>query len=147
MRETIRGGKVIALAASTKKTTKKTITIASKTATIPAGSTKTITLTLNGAGKRLLAKHHPLKAKLTVTQSRKTVTEQDHHPQNQHQEEEALTATHSPQPRQPPRLAADITHRSLTPCRQLLPMKRSGPNSILVRLGRPDLVGLAVDGG
>ena len=74
--ETIRGGKVIALAASTMKTktTKKTITIASKTATIPAGSAKTITLTLNGAGERLLAKHHPLKAKLTVTQSRKSVT-------------------------------------------------------------------------
>ena len=75
VRETIRHGKVIALAAST-KTTKKTITIASKTATIPAGSTKTITLTLNGTGKQLLAKHHPLKAKLTVTQSRKTVTSQ-----------------------------------------------------------------------
>jgi hypothetical protein len=75
--ETIRGGKVIAVAASKttkKKTTKKTITIASKTATIPAGATKTIKLTLNGAGKRLLAKHHPLKAKLTVTQARKTLT-------------------------------------------------------------------------
>jgi lipopolysaccharide export system protein LptA len=71
--ETIRRGKVIALAAST-KTTKKTITIASKTATIPARSTKTIKLTLNGAGKQLLAKHHPLKAKLTVTQSPRTVT-------------------------------------------------------------------------
>ena len=76
VRETVRRGKVIAIAAlSTKtKTIKKTITIASKTATSPAGSTKTITLTLNGAGKRLLAKHHPLKAKLTVTQSRTTVT-------------------------------------------------------------------------
>jgi hypothetical protein len=75
--ETIRHGKVIALAASTKtkkKTTKKTITIISKTATIPAGATKTIKLTLNRAGKKLLAKHHPLKAKLTVTQSRRTVT-------------------------------------------------------------------------
>jgi hypothetical protein len=77
--ETIRRGKVIALAASTKtktkkKTTKKTITIISKTATIPAGATKTIKLTLNAAGKKLLAKHHPLKAKLSVTQSGKTVT-------------------------------------------------------------------------
>ena len=71
--ETIQSGKVIAIAAST-NTTKKTITIASNTATIPAGSTKTIKLTLNGAGKQLLAKRHPLKAKLTVTQSRKTVT-------------------------------------------------------------------------
>jgi hypothetical protein len=71
--ETIRRGKVIAVAAST-KTTKKTITIVSKTATIPARSTKTIKLTLNRAGKQLLAEHHPLKAKLTVTQSRKTVT-------------------------------------------------------------------------
>ena len=43
VREPIRRGKVIALAAST-KTIKKTITIASKTATIPAGSTKTIRL-------------------------------------------------------------------------------------------------------
>jgi len=77
--ETIRGGKVIAVAASTKtskkkKTTKKTITIASETTTIPAGATKTIKLTLNRAGKKLLAKHHPLKAKLTLTQSRKTVS-------------------------------------------------------------------------
>ena len=79
VRETIRSGKVIAIAASAKKTIKKkTIkkktTIASKIATIPAGGTKTIKLTLNPAGQRLLAKHHPLKAKLTVTQSRKTVT-------------------------------------------------------------------------
>ena len=76
--ETIRRGKVVALAASTKTTkkkpTKKTITIASKTATIPAGATKTIKLTLNRAGKKLLAKHHPLKAKLTITQARKTLT-------------------------------------------------------------------------
>ena len=79
--ETIRGAKVIAVAASTKtkikskkkKTTKKTITIASKTTTIPAGATKTIKLTLNAAGKKLLARHHPLKAKLTITQSGKTL--------------------------------------------------------------------------
>jgi hypothetical protein len=84
--ETIRHGKVIALAASTKtkgkgkgkgkRTSKKTITIISKTATIPAGKTKTIKLTLNAAGKKLIAKHHPLKAKLAVTQSSKTVTHQ-----------------------------------------------------------------------
>jgi len=78
--ETLRRGKVIALAASgsrkttKKKTTKKTITILSKTATIPAGATKTIKLTLNSAGKKLLGKHHPLKAKLTITQTRKTLT-------------------------------------------------------------------------
>jgi hypothetical protein len=76
--ETIRGGKVIAVAASTKtmtkKTTKETITIISKTATIPAGATKTIKLTLNAAGKKLLAKHHPLKTKLIITQSPKTLT-------------------------------------------------------------------------
>jgi hypothetical protein len=80
--ETIRRGKVIALAASTKKpskkptkkTTKKTITIISTIATIRAGATKTIKLTLNAAGKKLLANHNPLKAKLTVTQSRRTVT-------------------------------------------------------------------------
>jgi hypothetical protein len=70
---------VIAVAATKtkskkKKTTKKTITIISKTVTIPAGKTRTIKLTLNAAGKRLLAKHHPLKAKLTVTQARKTVS-------------------------------------------------------------------------
>ena len=73
--ETIQRGKVIALAASgSRKTTKKTITILSKTATIPAGATKTIKLTLNAAGKKLLAKHNPLKAKLTITQTRKTLT-------------------------------------------------------------------------
>jgi hypothetical protein len=76
--ETLRGGKVIAVAASKtkskkKKTTKKTITIASKTTTIPAGATKTIKLTLNRAGTKLIATHHPLKAKLTITQAPKTL--------------------------------------------------------------------------
>ena len=93
VRETIQSGKVIALAAST-KTTKKTITIASKTATIPAGSTKTIKLTLNGAGKQLLATHHPLKAKLTVTPITQDRDQPDHHPLNQ--EQDGLTAHTAP---------------------------------------------------
>ncbi len=79
--ETLRGGKVIAVAASTKtkgkgkkkRTIKKTITIISKTVTIPAGATRTFKLTLNAAGRKLIAKHHPLKAKLIVTQAGKTV--------------------------------------------------------------------------
>ncbi len=38
-------------------------------ATIAGGQTKTVTVSLNGAGKKLLGKSHKLKATLSVTQS------------------------------------------------------------------------------
>jgi hypothetical protein len=57
---------VIAIAAKIKK---KVVVLGSATATLTAGHSKTITVSLNAAGKRLLAKHHQLKAKLTLAQS------------------------------------------------------------------------------
>ena len=74
--ETLHHGKVTAVAASTKKTkkTKKTVVVGSESVTIAAGKSETVKLKLNATGKRLLAKHNPLKAKLAVTASGKTVT-------------------------------------------------------------------------
>jgi hypothetical protein len=73
--EKLRHGKVIAVAASTKKTkkTKKTVVVGSKVVTVAAGRSETVTLSLNATGKRLLTKHSPLKTKLTVAQSGKTI--------------------------------------------------------------------------
>jgi hypothetical protein len=71
--ETLHHGKVTALAASA-KTTKKTVVVGSETVTIAAGKSRTVRISLNGSGKRLLAKHNPLKAKLAVTASGKKVS-------------------------------------------------------------------------
>jgi hypothetical protein len=72
--ETLKGGKLTAVAASAKKTTKKTVIVGSVTVTIAAGKGETIMVKLNGTGKKLLAKHNPLKTKLTITQAGKTIT-------------------------------------------------------------------------
>jgi hypothetical protein len=72
--ETLKGGKLTAVTASAKKTTKKTVTVGTVTVTIAAGHTETIKVNLNGTGKKLLAKRKPLKAKLTITQAGKTIT-------------------------------------------------------------------------
>jgi hypothetical protein len=71
--ETLKGGKVTAVAASAKKTTRKTVDVGAVTVTVAAGRSDTIKVALNGAGKKLLAKHRPLKAKLTLTQAAGTV--------------------------------------------------------------------------
>ncbi len=70
--ERLRHGKVVALSA--KAPTKRTVTIASTTITIPAGtSRRAITLTLNAVGKALLAAHHRLKAIATITSNGHTL--------------------------------------------------------------------------
>jgi hypothetical protein len=51
----------------------KTLVLGSKSATIAAGQIKTITVPLNATGKRLLAHHHVLVAKLSVALHGKTV--------------------------------------------------------------------------
>ena len=70
--ETLRHGKVTAVAASA-KTVRKTVVVGSKKVTVAAGKSETVKLSLNGTGKRLLAKHKPLRTKLTVRASGKTV--------------------------------------------------------------------------
>jgi hypothetical protein len=51
----------------------KTVVLGSKSATIAAGHSETVTVSLNTAGKRLLALHHALAAKLSVVFEGKTV--------------------------------------------------------------------------
>ncbi len=74
--ETIRRGKVIAVTAAkhkakkaTSRATKKTVVVGSAAVTLAAGYSKTVRIGLNSTGKRLLAKSHKLKVKLTVAQS------------------------------------------------------------------------------
>jgi len=52
---------------------RKTVVVGSKKVTVAAGKRETVKLSLNGTGKRLLAKHKPLRTKLTVRASGKTV--------------------------------------------------------------------------
>jgi hypothetical protein len=72
--ETLNGGKVTAITARKGKVSKKVVVLGSVTVTIAAGQSKTVEVSLNATGKRLLAKHRKLKAQLTVRQSGKTVS-------------------------------------------------------------------------
>ena len=72
--ETLEHGKLTAITASAKQTAKKTIVVGSGSVTITAGGSQRIQLTLNATGKRLLSKHNPLKAKLSVSHAGRTIT-------------------------------------------------------------------------
>ncbi len=45
------------------------MTVGAASATVPGGATKTVSVSLNGLGKKLLGKSHRLKATLSVTAS------------------------------------------------------------------------------
>ena len=66
--ETIKGGRVLAIAVR-----KKVLVLGSATVTIGAGHSTTARVSLNAAGKKLLARYKKLNAKLTVAESGKTV--------------------------------------------------------------------------
>jgi hypothetical protein len=66
--ETLKGHKVIAVSASKGKTHKKVVTVGRKGVTLTAGSSETVKISLNGAGKQLLKTRHALKAELRVTE-------------------------------------------------------------------------------
>ncbi|HXD65816.1 MAG TPA: hypothetical protein VNV17_14425, partial [Solirubrobacteraceae bacterium] len=66
--ETFRGHKLIAVSARRAKVTHKTIVLGTASATIGAGRTQTVHISLNRTGRKLLAARHKLTAKLTVTQ-------------------------------------------------------------------------------
>jgi hypothetical protein len=66
--EKFRGRKLIAIT-SRKKVRKVIVTVGRATATLSAGQTKVVKVSLNGTGKRLLAKRHHLNATLRVTQA------------------------------------------------------------------------------
>jgi hypothetical protein len=68
------GRKVLGVAAAdrpqakkSKKPVKKTVVIGSKTVEVKGGKSVSETVTLNAAGKKLLAQRHRLSAKLAVT--------------------------------------------------------------------------------
>ncbi len=46
---------------------KKTVVLGTATVTVAAGKRKSVKVTLNAAGKKLLAKRHTVKTKLTIT--------------------------------------------------------------------------------
>jgi hypothetical protein len=69
--ETMKDGKPIGLSARTGvrlKTSTRTIVVGRTTVTLTGGHSETVQLTLNGAGRRLLAGHHRLSVELTATQ-------------------------------------------------------------------------------
>jgi hypothetical protein len=72
--ETLRGGKVVAIDSSARtKTRTKVVVLGKATFTLTAGQSKAVKVALNATGQRLLKKDHTLKAKLTITESGKTV--------------------------------------------------------------------------
>jgi hypothetical protein len=70
-RETLRGSKVTAVAAS--KTKHKLAVLGSKAVTVAAGRSQTVSVSLNGAGKSLQKKFHRLPLLLVVLQGKTTV--------------------------------------------------------------------------
>jgi hypothetical protein len=64
--ETLRGSRVIAVAAA-RRTSHKTVTVGAVTAHVPAGQRHTVTVALNATGRRLLKSLHRLSAKLSVS--------------------------------------------------------------------------------
>jgi hypothetical protein len=63
--ETLKGGKLFAVAAKA-KTTKRTVTVGKTTITLDAGQTEAVTVELNGTGQSLLKSHHKLAVKFTA---------------------------------------------------------------------------------
>ena len=71
--ETFKGHKLISVTArKKKKVTKKLVVVGTASVTLTAGQSRTVRITLNGTGKRLLQKRHSLKATLRVTQTLST---------------------------------------------------------------------------
>jgi PKD repeat protein len=71
--ETTQRGVVIAVTAA-KKTTKKTVVVGNVSVSLSGGQTKTVPVSLNQAGRRLLARFHKLKATLALTSAGTTVS-------------------------------------------------------------------------
>lgn len=65
--ETLHGKTIVGVAAAARRPTHKLVLVGTVTASVNAGHTKTLRLTLNAAGRRLLARYHRLKTRLTVT--------------------------------------------------------------------------------
>lgn len=72
--ETLKGANVIAVTAAKHKIKRKLVTVGRVTVTIAAGHAKTVKMSLNATGRKLLTKEHTLPLKLTVAQGKLTVT-------------------------------------------------------------------------
>jgi hypothetical protein len=64
--ETIRGGKVIAVIAST--TSKRTVIVGASTTSVTAGHNKTVAVSLNATGERLVTARRTLSVKIKTIQ-------------------------------------------------------------------------------
>ncbi len=64
---------MIAVAAANAKSHKRTVTLGTATATIKPGSKKTIKVSLDAAGKKLLKARRVLKVRLSVTKGDRTL--------------------------------------------------------------------------
>jgi fibronectin-binding autotransporter adhesin len=71
--ETVRNGKVTGVAAAA-KVTKRTVVVGSGSVKLSAGQLRTLRLTLNATGRRLLDSHSPLHVRLTATASGKKIS-------------------------------------------------------------------------
>ncbi len=66
--ETFKGHRLISVT-SRKRIKKKLVVVGLASVTLAAGQSKTVRITLNGTGQRLLKKRHTLKVTLRVTQA------------------------------------------------------------------------------
>ncbi|HEY1481054.1 MAG TPA: hypothetical protein VGF46_13530, partial [Gaiellales bacterium] len=72
--EKLKGTKVISILARTPKITTRKVTVGSASTTVTPGAHKQLTVSLNSAGKKLLAARHTLAASLSITQRGATTT-------------------------------------------------------------------------
>jgi hypothetical protein len=74
--ETHRGHKLVGLTAHKAKVTHKSVVLGTASATITAGRTTTVRISLNRTGRNLVAARHKVTAKLTVAQGARTISTQ-----------------------------------------------------------------------
>jgi len=69
--ETLKGTSLVAVSAAAKRTkpVKRSVALATKALTLPAGQSMTANLKLDRTGLRLLSHRHSLRVKLTATQT------------------------------------------------------------------------------
>lgn len=66
--ETLRAGKLVAVAAAS-KATKRTVTLGRASLTLDGGQSKTVSVSLNATGRALLKRERKLHVKLLLTQT------------------------------------------------------------------------------
>jgi hypothetical protein len=74
--ETFHGHKLVAISAHKAKVTHQTVVLGTASATIRAGRTATVRISLNRTGRKLVAARHKVTAELTVAHGKRTVSTQ-----------------------------------------------------------------------